>query len=132
MKKLITAFAVASTIATTTLAENNDRYIINEEAGVFIDRKPEVNCSNTDVIVGIISGVAIATTIGVASAASLPVVGSGYAAGATLGWSGAFSAPFFTGTTIYTVMAANAMLTPVFSVAGFYGSCVLQNTYDLW
>jgi hypothetical protein len=133
MKHLITTIVLLFT-ATATMANDYDdtpRYI-EHESGIFIDREPTIECSNTDVIIGVASGVVVATTIGVATAASLPVVGGGYAAGATLGWSGAFTAPFFTGTTVYTVAAANTILTPILSVAGFYGSCVVQNVYDLW
>jgi len=130
MKHLITTIVLLFT-ATATMADNNSQFI-EHESGVFIYREPTVECSNTDVIIGVASGVAVATTIGVAAAASLPVVGGSYAAGATLGWSGAFTAPFFLGTTVYTVAAANAILAPMLSVAGFYGSCVIQNAYDLW
>jgi len=131
MKNLITAIVLSIT-ATSAMAENENRYIVDTDAGIFIDRTPTVECSNVDVIIGVAGGVTVATILGVATAASLPVVGAGTAAGATVGWSGAFSAPFLTGTTVYTVAAANAIFAPIASVAGFYGSCVVQNAYDLW
>jgi hypothetical protein len=84
----------------------------------------EVECTTTDVIVGVSAGAVGAVVIGVATVAASPLVGAGAAAGSTVGLSGALSAPVLAGSTLPSVAASSGIVGPILGVAGFYGSCV--------
>ena len=90
----------------------------------------EPKCTNTDLTIGIVGGVATAVVTGVATVASMPLVGAGVAAGSTVGWAGAFSAPFLTKATASVVAASVALGGPIYSTVGYYASCVVNTVRD--
>lgn len=84
----------------------------------------EVECTTTDVLVGVGIGAVGAVVIGVGTVAASPLIGAGVAAGSTVGVSGALSAPVLAGSTVPSVAASSVIVGPILGVAGFYGSCV--------
>ena len=90
--------------------------------------KPE--CTTQDVVIGVAAGVTAAVITGVATVASMPVVGAGVAAGSTVGWVGAFSAPFLTNATASVVAATVVIGGPIYSAVGFYTTCVVRTVMN--
>ena len=84
------------------------------------------SCDKEDVYVGVGIGLAGATVIGVAAVASSPLVGPGVAAGATVGWAGAFSSTFI-GTTAQAVGISALVNGPMLSLAGTWVACIVND-----
>jgi len=114
MKKLITAILVSLSLASTGFA------------GEHTSAK-STDCNNTDLAIGITAGVAAAIVVGVTIVATSTLVGPGIAAGSTVGYAAALSAPFLTRATAMSVGFNTAIMGPIYSTFGYYGSCVIRN-----
>lgn len=115
MKRLIIAIAMSLVFVNTAHADGY--YVLDTTVS-------ESKCSNTDLAIGIGAGVTIATVAAVASVASAPLIGPGIAAGTKVGVSGALSGAIFTKSTLPAILVSVPTLGTIYSVAGYYGSCV--------
>jgi hypothetical protein len=117
-----------------TQMENTMKNIIATIALVLFastaQAKSNVECTNTDLAIGIAGGVGIAVVMGVSTVAGMALVGPGVAAGSTVGWAGALSMPFLTKATAHMVGASLVFIAPVTSTAGYYGACVTRILMD--
>jgi hypothetical protein len=122
MKNIVITAILASTIATTAMSDTVE-YTFTPTHMI----EPTVECTNTDLAIGIVAGVAIAVAAGVATMATLPVsTSAGVATGATVGWSGALSAPFLTNGTATMVASSLVIAGPVTSTVGYYATCITR------
>ena len=83
----------------------------------------EVNCTGTDIAVGVGVGAVSAVIIGVTAIAASPLVG----AAGVVGYAGATSGAILTGSTLPAIGAASVLSAPVIGTAGFYASCVYNS-----
>jgi len=112
MKNVIAAIVIAL-MATTAQADS------------------DVECTGTDVAIGVAGGVIAATATAISTVVAMPLVGAGVAAGSQVGLAGAFSASVLQGTTIPALAVANTILAPIYGTVLFYGSCVTASVMEL-
>jgi hypothetical protein len=114
MKNVITVIALYMVMNTSLHAEPEYTLVPIENS---------VQCSNTDVAIGVGTGIVSGIVIGVSAIAASPVLG----AAGVVGWAGAVSAPVITGSTLGAVAAASTIMGPIIGTAGYYASCVTRN-----
>lgn len=119
MKTVIAALAIAIT-ANTAIAET-PQYTLTPT----VVEKTE--CTNTDVAIGAGIGVIGGAIIGISSIIGAPVVGA--AAGTTMTWGMAFSAPFLTNATASLATVGATLAGPFVGTASYYALCVIREVY---
>jgi len=117
MKHLITATILATLISTTAKAS-----ILPPEVTDQVLSQKE--CSNSSIAIGVGLGAIATIGIAVTVVATSPIVGASAAAGATVGLSGAFSAPFLIGSTLSTIAWSSVIVGPLLATTGAYLGCV--------
>lgn len=123
MKAAIATTALVIAMATPAIADNrleNNQYYLEANS---LEQTAE--CSNTDAAIGIGAGIAGSILLGIGVVATSPLVGPGVAAGSTVGWSGALSAPFITGSTASAVGWSTVITGPMLATVGYYGGCAV-------
>ena len=111
MKNVITAIALYVVTNSSVQAEPQYKLAPVENS---------VQCSNTDVAIGVGAGLVSGVIIGVSTVAASPMIG----AAGVVGWAGAFSAPVFTGSTVGSVVVSTGVTGSMVGLASYYGSCV--------
>jgi hypothetical protein len=86
----------------------------------------KVNCTGTDIAIGVGVGAISAVVIGVATVAASRVVGIAAPLG-VVGIAGATSGAILTNSTLPAIGAASVLSAPVIGTAGFYASCVYNS-----
>jgi len=126
MKNIVIA-AIAATIVATTASAETPVYTFTPAHMM----EPTVECTNTDLAIGIGAGVVLAVAAGIGTMAALPIAtAAGVATGATVGWSGALSAPFLANGTATLVTSSLVIVGPVASTVGYYATCVTRTVMD--
>ncbi|MDB4378614.1 hypothetical protein N9Z41_02470 [bacterium] len=117
MKNVLIASVIAMSTATAVLADS-PQYVLEPIEPV---------CTNTDLAIGIGAGVVGGAIIGVSSIIGAPVVGA--AAGTTMTWGMAFSAPFLTNATASLAATGVVLGGPFVGFASYYASCLLHEVF---
>ena len=86
----------------------------------------EKPCTKTDIVIGVAGGVVAATAVAITAVSASPVIG-GVAGVKTVGLASSFSAPFLTGSTLPAIATSNAIFAPIYSIGGYYASCLWRN-----
>lgn len=115
MKHLVTATAI---IISTTGFASAETYT-------------HIECTNTDLAIGVAAGLGAAVVVGVSTVAASPVVGAAGTVSGTVGYTGAMSAPYLTGSTIPSILASNIIVAPITGTVTYYASCVYNNLPDI-
>jgi hypothetical protein len=112
-----------------TQMENTMKNIIATIALVLFastaQAKSDVECTNTDLAIGVGVGVVGGAVLGVSALIGLPVMGA--AAGTTMTWGMAMSAPFLTKATFHLATIGVIGAGPLVGTVGYYASCVTRN-----
>jgi hypothetical protein len=111
MKNVITVIALYIVMNTSVHAEPEYTLTPVENS---------VQCSNTDVAIGVGAGLVSGVVIGISTVAASPMIG----AAGVVGWTGALSAPVLTGSTIGSVALSTGFTGSLIGLATYYGSCV--------
>jgi len=116
MKNLIATLLLSIT-ATTAYAEG--QYTLTPI-------ESNVECTGTDIAIGVGVGAISAVVIGVTTIAASRVIGIAAPLG-VVGIAGATSGAILTNSTLPAIGAASVLSAPVIGTAGFYASCVYNS-----
>ena len=119
MKAIMLAIAVIMSTATITVADSLQYQ--------FTPSNDKSVCTNTDIAIGAGAGILGGAVLGVASIIGAPVIGA--AAGTTMTWGMAMSAPFLTNATASLAVAGATIIGPFVGIAGYYISCVTREVF---
>lgn len=121
MKTVIAALTIAIAANTAVVAETTQQYTL---IPIEVEK---TECTNTDIAIGAGIGVIGGAIIGVSSIIGAPVVGA--AAGTTMTWGMAFSAPFLTNATASLATIGAVGAGPFVGTASYYALCVIREIY---
>jgi hypothetical protein len=114
MKTIITIIALVVGLSTIGHA--------NEVQYTFIPAhkmEPEVQCSNTDVAIGIGATAVTSIVVGIVAVATAPLI-----TGGVVGYAAATSGVILTGSTLPVIAFSPVVLAPTVGIGSYWASCV--------
>jgi hypothetical protein len=114
MKTIISTIALIVGLSTTGHANEVQHTLIPAHK-----MEPEVQCSNTDVAIGIGATVVASIVVGIVTVATSPIT-----TGGVVGYAAATSGVILTGSTLPTIAVSHVILAPTLGITSYWASCV--------